>query len=125
MSDLARWTVAHEGGVVVVALTGEVDLSNATELEAELAAAIEGAAPAVVDLSGLDYLDSSGTRSLHRLAAGTAARRQPLALVAPPASTAFKNCSAAKAAGAARVRIGDPGYGRHLDSDGDGVGCES
>lgn len=37
---------------------------------------------------------------------------------------AFRNCSAARAAGAAPVRAGDPGYGRHLDRDGDGVGCE-
>ncbi|WP_232807054.1 excalibur calcium-binding domain-containing protein [Geodermatophilus chilensis] len=29
-----------------------------------------------------------------------------------------------RAAGAAPVRVGDPGYGRHLDRDGDGVGCE-
>ena len=36
----------------------------------------------------------------------------------------FRNCSAARAAGAAPVRAGDPGYGRHLDRDGDGVGCE-
>lgn len=36
----------------------------------------------------------------------------------------FANCSQARAAGAAPVRIGDPGYGRHLDRDGDGVGCE-
>ncbi len=37
---------------------------------------------------------------------------------------AFVNCSAARAAGAAPVRAGDSGYGRHLDRDGDGVGCE-
>jgi hypothetical protein len=37
---------------------------------------------------------------------------------------AFANCSAARAAGAAPVSVGDPGYGRHLDRDGDGVGCE-
>ncbi|MDQ3483214.1 MAG: excalibur calcium-binding domain-containing protein [Pseudomonadota bacterium] len=37
---------------------------------------------------------------------------------------AFANCSAARAAGAAPVRRGDPGYGAHLDRDGDGVGCE-
>lgn len=37
---------------------------------------------------------------------------------------AFANCSAARAAGAAPVRRGDPGYGPHLDRDGDGVGCE-
>ncbi|HEX7351374.1 GmrSD restriction endonuclease domain-containing protein [Brachybacterium sp.] len=39
-------------------------------------------------------------------------------------SVHFKNCDAARAAGAAPVRVGDPGYARHLDRDGDGVGCE-
>lgn len=37
---------------------------------------------------------------------------------------AFANCAAARAAGAAPVRRGQPGYGPHLDRDGDGVGCE-
>lgn len=37
---------------------------------------------------------------------------------------AFRNCAAARAAGAAPVREGQAGYGRHLDRDGDGVGCE-
>lgn len=36
----------------------------------------------------------------------------------------FPNCSAARAAGAAPVRAGQPGYARHLDRDGDGIGCE-
>lgn len=36
----------------------------------------------------------------------------------------YANCSAARAAGAAPVRRGDPGYASHLDRDGDGVGCE-
>jgi hypothetical protein len=40
------------------------------------------------------------------------------------AAVYFANCSAARAAGAAPVRRGDPGYARHLDRDGDGVGCE-
>ncbi|MEP6814588.1 MAG: excalibur calcium-binding domain-containing protein [Marmoricola sp.] len=35
-----------------------------------------------------------------------------------------QNCDAARAAGAAPVRAGDPGYDRHLDRDGDGVACE-
>jgi hypothetical protein len=39
-------------------------------------------------------------------------------------STYYRNCDAARAAGAAPVRAGDPGYARHLDRDGDGVGCE-
>ena len=40
------------------------------------------------------------------------------------ADTYYANCSQARAAGAAPVRRGDPGYARHLDRDGDGVGCE-
>ena len=40
------------------------------------------------------------------------------------AAVPFENCSAARAAGAAPVRRGDPGYASSLDRDGDGVGCE-
>ncbi|MEU0752147.1 excalibur calcium-binding domain-containing protein [Streptomyces albogriseolus] len=39
-------------------------------------------------------------------------------------SVYYENCSAARAAGAAPVHVGDPGYGSHLDRDGDGTGCE-
>lgn len=39
-------------------------------------------------------------------------------------SVHFKNCTAARDAGAAPVRRGDAGYASHLDRDGDGVGCE-
>lgn len=36
----------------------------------------------------------------------------------------YPNCASARAAGAAPVLAGQPGYGRHLDRDGDGRGCE-
>ncbi|MFE7095710.1 excalibur calcium-binding domain-containing protein [Streptomyces erythrochromogenes] len=39
-------------------------------------------------------------------------------------SVSYANCAAVRAAGAAPIRRGDPGYGRHLDRDGDGVACE-
>lgn len=39
-------------------------------------------------------------------------------------SRPFRNCREARAAGAAPVRIGDPGYAPRLDRDGDGIGCE-
>lgn len=44
----------------------------------------------------------------------------------PPAatSTSYENCTAVRDAGASPIRVGQPGYGRHLDRDGDGVGCE-
>lgn len=37
----------------------------------------------------------------------------------------YENCDAARDAGADPVREDDPGYGGHLDRDGDGVGCET
>ncbi|MEU5399373.1 excalibur calcium-binding domain-containing protein [Streptomyces sp. NPDC005963] len=39
-------------------------------------------------------------------------------------SVSYANCTAVRAADADPIRSGDPGYGRHLDRDGDGVGCE-
>jgi hypothetical protein len=60
-------------------------------------------------------------------------RTQPANQLAPsryaaparsPGGRAFANCSEARAAGAAPVRRGDPGYGPHLDRDNDGIGCE-
>lgn len=40
-------------------------------------------------------------------------------------SVYYANCDAARAAGAAPVRIGDPGYRAGLDRDGDGVGART
>ncbi|MFJ1913459.1 excalibur calcium-binding domain-containing protein [Streptomyces sp. NPDC088147] len=39
-------------------------------------------------------------------------------------STYYANCTAVRAAGADPIYSGDPGYGSHLDRDGDGVACE-
>ncbi|MFE1411499.1 excalibur calcium-binding domain-containing protein [Streptomyces sp. NPDC058746] len=39
-------------------------------------------------------------------------------------SVSYSNCSAVRAAGKAPIHRGDPGYGRHLDRDGDGIACE-
>lgn len=48
---------------------------------------------------------------------------------APPApdtggSAYYANCDAVRAAGKAPIRVGQPGYSRKLDRDGDGVACE-
>lgn len=49
----------------------------------------------------------------------------PAAVPAPaPAATYYQNCSAVRAAGANPIYSGSPGYGSHLDRDGDGVACE-
>jgi hypothetical protein len=49
---------------------------------------------------------------------------QPPAQPDPPASVYYKNCAAVKAAGAAPLYRGQPGYASHLDRDGDGIACE-
>ncbi len=41
------------------------------------------------------------------------------------ADGSYKNCTEARERGGAPVHRGQPGYGTHLDRDGDGVGCES
>ncbi|HST66755.1 MAG TPA: excalibur calcium-binding domain-containing protein [Mycobacteriales bacterium] len=43
---------------------------------------------------------------------------------APPAGVYYANCAAARAAGAAPLYRGDPGYRSGLDRDGDGAACE-
>jgi hypothetical protein len=52
----------------------------------------------------------------------------PAAPAAPPTTTGggvyYANCTAARAAGAAPIHRGDPGYRPALDRDGDGVACE-
>lgn len=48
----------------------------------------------------------------------------PVVQPAPPSSVYYENCDAVRAAGAAPIHSGDPGYSSKLDRDGDGIGCE-
>lgn len=41
-----------------------------------------------------------------------------------PSSVYYENCTAVRAAGAAPITAGQPGYTRKLDRDGDGIACE-
>jgi Protein of unknown function (DUF1524)/Excalibur calcium-binding domain len=49
----------------------------------------------------------------------------PAPAPAPPVSVSYANCDAVRAAGAAPIYAGQPGYSSKLDRDGDGVGCEN
>lgn len=52
-------------------------------------------------------------------------RPRPVSTSAQPTPQGtYANCTAARAAGGAPVRRGEPGYGPHLDRDNDGIGCE-
>ena len=59
----------------------------------------------------------TGTRHCHRGENAGPQRQQD-------GSVYYPNCAAARAAGATPIRRGQPGYGRRLDRDGDGVACE-
>ncbi|MGB8954444.1 MAG: thermonuclease family protein [Tumebacillaceae bacterium] len=41
-----------------------------------------------------------------------------------PSDVFYKNCTEVKAAGKAPLHVGDPGYAKKLDRDGDGIACE-
>lgn len=49
-------------------------------------------------------------------------RREPVA--ARSSGAVYGSCRAARAAGAAPIRRGQPGYSGRLDRDGDGIACE-
>ncbi|MEO5778810.1 MAG: DUF1524 domain-containing protein [Arthrobacter oryzae] len=63
--------------------------------------------------------------AMARVLADCAEAPAPLASPVPaPAVSAYANCAAARAAGAAPVRAGQPGYSSSLDGDADGIACE-
>lgn len=84
--------------------------------------------PTLAHLGGLAadgcHRDSrTGTRHCHSAPSRSAVPAdRPLRLVGD--RVYYPNCSAARAAGSAPVRKGAPIHGRHLDRDGDGIGCE-
>jgi anti-anti-sigma factor len=64
--DLELHDTAH--GVVVASLTGELDLTNARELEERLDAAASPEAVLVVDINRVVFLDSAALHVLFKLA---------------------------------------------------------
>ena len=66
-------TVARRGGRVVVTVLGELDLATAGEVEEAVLPVVRDGGHAVLDLRGLDFMDSSGVRVV--VAAHTAAEQ--------------------------------------------------
>ncbi len=61
-----------------------------------------------------------GTTTIPLTIAPAAPATQP----ATPEDVCYPNCAAARAAGAAPLYRGDPGYRSDMDGDGDGIACE-
>ena len=76
-------------GIVIVHVTGEIDMSNAGDLrEAITDATPNDALGVVLDLCDVDYVDSAGIHLLYRLGESLRNRGQTLRVVIPPQSPA-------------------------------------
>jgi len=84
MDRLAHMDLAEVEGVTVARIDGDIDISNAQELGDALVASTRGdSLGLVLDLTPLDYLDSSGVHLLLGLNGRLRQRRQKLRAVAP------------------------------------------
>jgi len=59
-----KHTVREEAGVVVAALSGDVDLESSPRARELLLGLVRDGRSVLVDLSGVGYIDSSGVASL-------------------------------------------------------------
>lgn len=99
-----------------------------------LCSQIAFAHPGGLNSEGCHTNRKTGDYHCHRsTGSAPAPRPQSESQLQPPTSTGkgtetstwtYRNCTEARAAGAAPVRRGEPGYGPHLDRDNDGIGCE-
>lgn len=72
----------------------------------------------------VDTLDSDADATVSEPAPTESAEAVDVVPARYEAPVYYRNCSEARAAGAAPVYASDPGYAPHLDRDHDGIGCE-
>ena len=124
-------SVCRAGRLDLAAAMAEAGMAIALERysEAYLAAA-ERARARGAGIWGAAFVEPAEWRAAHpREAPRRVAERERAEAYAPAAQAVagggyYRNCDAARAAGAAPLRRGQPGYRAELDRDGDGVACE-
>jgi anti-anti-sigma factor len=85
VSDLATVRIRERGKIVIAAVEGEVDLSNRAALTTRLIDALANSSTGLLlDLSELEFMDSSGVHMLYELAERLGTRRLRFAVVLPP-----------------------------------------
>ncbi len=115
--DEPEWTIRLEFAFLAAITAFGVMLAVYGLLRAEPASAHPGGLAA----DGCHNDRKNGGRHCHR--SPSSSHSTPQRAIGGT-SAYFRNCSEARAAGAAPVRRGDPGYAAHLDRDNDGIGCE-
>ncbi len=59
-----EYKTREEGGAQIVSFTGDIDLQSSPEVRKVLLAGVEEGSAVLVDLSGVEYIDSSGVASM-------------------------------------------------------------
>ena len=81
LADVHR---TEHDGAEVVALTGEIDISNTERIRRAVTQAMSNRSIALIlDLSGVDFIDSAGIQLIYQLREDLRARGQVLRLVIP------------------------------------------
>jgi anti-anti-sigma factor len=89
MNDqLATMELEPSEGSLLVRLHGEIDLSNANQMQQQLEKAIGGYPRVVVDLTKIEYLDSQGLRLIKQICDKSDREHTMLKLIAPSTSIA-------------------------------------
>jgi anti-sigma B factor antagonist len=81
---LVELAIERRGDVVVARLTGELDIAGASGTGERIGQAVSNDARGlVVDMSDLEFIDSSGVAMLFGLVRRLSSRRQELRVIAP------------------------------------------
>jgi anti-anti-sigma factor len=76
-----RWQVEETRQATIVRLFGELDVSSSPDIRSAVTHALEHDVAIIINLSAVEFLDSSGVQSVIRPGA---ASRHPYVLVIPP-----------------------------------------
>ena len=91
MTEPATLACERHGDNVVVSVIGELDVFNASSIAAEIEAAVPTEVHgAVLDLTGVGFLDSTAIRKLFALTGRLRERRQRVLIVTPPGSIVLR-----------------------------------
>lgn len=89
--DGATLTSSQHGDHVIVSVSGELDVFNAARIVSLVEAAVPTHAhSAVLDLSRVEFLDSTAIRKLFALTSRLRERRQPVRVVTPGGSVVLR-----------------------------------
>jgi hypothetical protein len=124
--DTATWLPSNRAGRCAyvarqVSVKGKYHLWVTPAEHAAMARVLAGCPDRKALTGGLPVISPVQPNAPHTPSAATHAARPG---GGPSGPVDYANCDAVRAAGAAPIHRGDPGYAAHLDRDGDGVGCE-